>query len=299
MKLKTFVSKAKNNSVNQFGDADQTIADVSGEAWNQRVSLPILPSDLETQLFIQYESGDQSAFEILVERNLRLVISISSGLLNRGLSRQDLIQEGSIGLMKAVEKYDYKRGNRFSTYAVWWIRDAMVRAINNTARTIHLPHRTVEMHWRLVHIQDMLDQELDHEPTIGEIVESYNQKHSAPITVDEAIECLNVTSCDLSLDSFTEDGTRHENITDNSVSNSPTAQIDHDITSAISVMRNILSDREFIILVRRLCLNDDKDWQLKELARSLGLCSETVRSSEIRALKKLQEVRHRFDCLLN
>ncbi len=222
---------------------------------------------------------------VFIQHNLKLVIAISKDYRNLGLSFPDLIQEGNLGLIRAVEKFDYRRGFKFSTYAVWWIRQALVRAIQNHSRTIRLPSHVHDRLQRKGRIQAELTGKLGRAPTAAELAPKLN-------TDEETLKQLNHLSREaISLES-TVGGTekRLEEYVPNTNAQQPNAHIDGDrMRLGVGQLVDALSDREQLIINMRYGLSGAPEHTLEQIGRTLGLSRERVRQLEARALKKLRE----------
>ncbi len=247
--------------------------------------IPLLTRDQEIELAQKTEAGDQRAKDKLTSSNLRLVVSIAKKYIGRGMSFLDLIQEGNKGLIRAVEKYQWKKGFKFSTYATWWIRQAITRAIADQARTIRIPVHMVETINKLIRVSRKLMQTLGREPTPEEIAEKME------ISTDKVREILKISQKTTSLE--TPIGDDEDSYLGDFIEDTKQAS-PYELTSQRLLRENIeevlsgLSDRESKVLEMRFGLRGAKPMTLEEVGREFGVTRERIRQIEAKALRKLK-----------
>lgn len=247
--------------------------------------VPLLSAEEEIDLAMRMEEGDEEAKKRLAEANLRLVVSIAKRYVGRGMLFLDLIQEGNLGLIKAVEKFDYRKGYKFSTYATWWIRQAITRAIADQARTIRIPVHMVETINKLIRVSRQLLQELGREPTPEEIAEEMN------MPADRVREILKISQEPVSMETpigEEEDSHLGDFIMDEQVPVPADAAAFTLLKEQLVEVLGTLTEREQKVLRLRFGLDDSRARTLEEVGKEFNVTRERIRQIEAKALRKLR-----------
>ncbi|SCG83597.1 RNA polymerase sigma factor rpoD Sigma-43 [Proteiniborus sp. DW1] len=247
--------------------------------------VPLLDADEETELAMRMEQGDEEAKRRLAEANLRLVVSIAKRYVGRGMQFLDLIQEGNLGLIKAVEKFDYRKGFKFSTYATWWIRQAITRAIADQARTIRIPVHMVETINKLIRVSRQLLQDLGREPTPEEIAKEMN------LDEEKVREIMKIAQEPVSLETpigEEEDSHLGDFIEDDAAQAPAEAATFTLLKEQLIEVLDTLTPREQKVLRLRFGLDDGRARTLEEVGKEFDVTRERIRQIEAKALRKLR-----------
>jgi RNA polymerase primary sigma factor len=276
----------ESNYADDLKTADLAVSDDPVKLYLKEIgTYPLLSTEEEISLAKRIKEGDEDAKKTLAESNLRLVVSIAKRYVGRGLSFLDLIQEGNLGLIKAVDKFDFEKGFKFSTYATWWIRQAITRSIADQSRTIRIPVHMSEVINRTYRVSRSLTQELGREPTEQELADELG------FPIEKVREILKVSADPISLDTpIGEEDDSHlgDFIKDDTIVGPEEAAAYAVLRDQISKLLDTLTERERRVLILRFGLKDGKTRTLEEVGKEFNVTRERIRQIEAKALRKLR-----------
>lgn len=286
--LENFVEENNDEEKEIKNEKEVVISDNSIKMYMKEVSkYPLLTEERELELAKRVQEGDMEARNEFVNANLRLVISVAKHYIGCGIPFLDLIQEGNVGLMKAVEKFDYTKGYRFSTYGTWWVKQAITRAISDQSRTIRIPAHIVESISKVKKTERELSMKLGRDPKPAEIAKEMDMKVSE---VRELLEySADIGSLDMSLGDSDDDATVASLIEDTTCVNPATAYLEIERQNVIEKILDTLPEREGDVLRYRFGLKTGKPQTLEEVGKIYGLTKERIRQIEAKALQKLRQ----------
>ncbi len=264
---------------------DESIEDTMRLYLNEINRVPLLTAAQEIELAKRVEAGDAAARQHLVDANLRLVVNVAKRYAAGGLPLLDLIQEGSLGLMQAVERFDWRRGFKFSTYATWWIRQAITRSLSNDSRTVRLPVHVVEALRKIRKITPELAAEMEREPTPAELGEVLG------MSPERVVEIVRASRAPMSLEQpVGEDGDESlaDFVEDPDLDTADRALLAGTLREDLHRALAILPDRQQTILVRRFGLDGQEPWTLDQIGAHFGVTRERIRQLQVEALRKLK-----------
>lgn len=253
--------------------------------WEDSNTLRLLTKEEEQMLARRIEHGDKDARRILVQHNIRLVISIANQYMNRGVSLEDLIQEGLLGLLKAIDKFDYRKGFKFSTYATWWIRQAIVRAVSEQGRILRIPVHTTDIINRIYRTRNQFVQDHGREPTPEELASILS------LPVDKVLEYIRLSQHHMELDKplGEKEDSNLFNIIPSESSDAPQeVSLRNEMRDAIMEVLSTLDPKEAKVIAMRFGLLDGREYTLEEVGEALGVTRERARQIENRAIRRLR-----------
>jgi RNA polymerase primary sigma factor len=252
--------------------------------FNQIKHSRLLSFEEELELSRRIQNGDEAARQQLIEANLRLVVKIAKAYATPDVNFIDIVQEGNLGLIKAASKYDYRKNVRFSTYAAWWIKQAIVRSLSNKRRSIRLPHRKEEALKKIQKTFYTLNQKLLRKPSVEEVAKELHMKE------EDVVSVLNMSSCVVSLDNDTNfDSGSLLDLCEDYTFDPDRELMQKSLREETMKFLEHLLDKERQILMYRFSFYGGKKYTLKKIGEQLGISPETVRQIELRALKKLRK----------